>query len=93
MATHTCSKCRTTFKITEATRSQDRLFKNRAWSSSVSERIDQYFVVTCPHCGNQEVASSIRMFGLFGPGTAKVGLLGALLAIILVIAVLDHYGI
>jgi len=90
MSKHTCTRCGTTFSITEVTRSPNRLFKNSGWSESLSEKIDLYFCVVCPECGNSEKSSEIRMFGLFGPKTALVGMFGAFLIIIIIIEIFDH---
>lgn len=90
MSNHTCSRCGTIFNITEATRSPARLFKNSGWSESLSTKIELYFIVICPECGNRETSSEIRMFGLFGPKTVLVGLFVSFLVIIIIVELYDR---
>ena len=90
MKSHQCTVCGQIFLISEAVRSPSRIFKNNGWSRSYSEKISEYFMVTCPKCAIKQISQQIRMFGVFGPRTALLGLPIALLVIILAIFVMDR---
>ncbi len=89
---HKCTKCANAFKITEATRSKDRLFK-KLGGGGILKRIDQYFLVSCPKCATTEISYEIKMLGLFGPTSAKWGLPASFLLLIVIIETMDYFNL
>ena len=82
---HRCSKCGHEFDPTKGR------INNLSWSSvftrpvralPLGEDIETFSLVKCPHCGQSEDATELRLFGVI-PGKHVKLLLGLLLLVIL----------
>ena len=87
---HKCENCGQEFAVTEATRSQNRLFKKSLPWRSYDYKLDEYFTVRCPNCKSQQMADEIRMFGIFSRRTARFGLPLAFIGVLLIELILDR---
>lgn len=90
---HMCEACGNKFTITDHTRSPERLFKRALPWHSLTHKIDEYFVVCCPRCQAWQVANEIKMFGIFSRRAAKFGLPLVFISILLLVLMLDRFGI
>jgi hypothetical protein len=87
---HKCEKCGQEFAITEATRSQKRLFKKSLPWRSYDYKMEEYFTVSCPNCQFRQTADEIRMFGVFSRRTARLGLPLVFIGVLLLVLILDR---
>ena len=91
--THRCSRCGEVFPITATTRSKEMIFTNRGWRLPFADRVDRYFLVTCPKCSSQEFDNGIRMLGIFPRSVAKWAPFLALFVIIVALVILDRLNL
>lgn len=78
MKTHQCSRCANSF---EEPRPQAR-----ALGSLSTKRIglEEFMHVVCPKCGNHDLASERKFFGILGPRGMQVLVFGIVLGVLAV---------